>query len=59
MYIAPGGGDRVGYRGKKDEGAPGGYRPQYAGVGRGAARKSNFCYRLAEYTNYPDGFLKF
>lgn len=31
--------DRDGYRSKKDEGAPGEYRPQFAGVGRGAPRE--------------------
>ena len=36
-YRAPRG-DRDGYR-KKDEGAPGEYRPQFAGVGRGAPRE--------------------
>ena len=38
-YRAPRGGDRDGYRSKKDEGAPGEYRPQFAGVGRGAPRE--------------------
>jgi len=37
-YRAPRGGDRDGYRSKKEEGAPGEYRPQFAGVGRGAPR---------------------
>ena len=31
----PRGGDRDGYRRKKEEGAPGEYRPRFAGVGRG------------------------
>ena len=34
-YRAPRGGDRDDYRGKKDGGAPGDFRPQFAGVGRG------------------------
>jgi len=38
-YRAPRGGDRDGYRSKKDEGAPGEFRPQFAGVGRGAPRE--------------------
>lgn len=38
-YRAPRGGDRDGYRSKKDEGAPGEYRPQFAGVGRGTPRE--------------------
>ena len=37
-YRAPRG-DRDGYRSKKEEGAPGDYRPQFAGVGRGAPRE--------------------
>ncbi|KII85230.1 hypothetical protein PLICRDRAFT_45410 [Plicaturopsis crispa FD-325 SS-3] len=36
-YRAPRGGDRDDYR--KKEGAPGEYRPQFAGVGRGAPRE--------------------
>ncbi|CAA7269482.1 unnamed protein product [Cyclocybe aegerita] len=36
-YRPPRGGDRDGYR-KKDDSAPGEYRPQFAGVGRGAPR---------------------
>ena len=38
-YRAPRGGDRDGYRSKKEEGAPGEYRPQFAGVGRGSPRE--------------------
>ena len=38
-YRAPRGGDRDGYRSKKEEGAPGEFRPQFAGVGRGAPRE--------------------
>ncbi|KAJ2928671.1 hypothetical protein H1R20_g8406, partial [Candolleomyces eurysporus] len=38
-YRPPRGGDREGYRGKKDESAPGDYRPQFAGVGRGGPRE--------------------
>ena len=37
-YRAPRG-DREGYRSKKEEGAPGEFRPQFAGVGRGAPRE--------------------
>ena len=37
-YRAPRG-DRDGYHSKKDEGAPGEFRPQFAGVGRGAPRE--------------------
>lgn len=37
-YRPPRGGDRDGYR-KKEEGAPGEFRPQFAGVGRGAPRE--------------------
>ncbi|KJA19810.1 hypothetical protein HYPSUDRAFT_143221 [Hypholoma sublateritium FD-334 SS-4] len=37
-YRAPRG-DRDGYRSKKEEGAPGEFRPQFAGVGRGAPRE--------------------
>ncbi len=36
-YRAPRGGDREDYR--KKEGAPGEFRPQFAGVGRGAPRE--------------------
>ena len=32
-------GDRDDYRGKKEEGAPEGFRPQWGGVGRGAPRE--------------------
>ncbi|GJJ08339.1 hypothetical protein Clacol_002550 [Clathrus columnatus] len=40
-YRAPRGGDREDYRRRDDkkEGAPGEYRPQFAGVGRGAPRE--------------------
>jgi small subunit ribosomal protein S10e len=37
-YRAPRG-DREGYRSKKEDGAPGEFRPQFAGVGRGAPRE--------------------
>lgn len=37
-YRAPRGGDRDDYR-KKEGGAPGEFRPQFAGVGRGAPRE--------------------
>ncbi|KZP17694.1 hypothetical protein FIBSPDRAFT_746660 [Athelia psychrophila] len=38
-YRAPRGGDRDDYRKKEGGGAPGEYRPQFAGVGRGGPRE--------------------
>ena len=43
-YRAPRGGNRDGYRSKKDEGLSGEYRPQFAGVGWAAPREQRFSF---------------